>query len=1006
MYAEQASVPKPRKRNRPTIVCNHCRSRKTKCDKKVPCSHCERLGLVSTCSYSSSVPQQTTKNRKIASSTGTDDHGLATPAYPMQSNTAVAMSPRGDNMPLRDGMPPPSLLTLHRVNPIGFEHTIISSLPLHVSQSALQNDPVVQHELSALKTRLKELEASITVASLQQSGTGVPLAPITATSAFNAATTPLSHLSIRYQHSPASLINDWVGINPYMAYGDTVNFYQDLCTRGISFTTRKPIPMFTLARLDPSILLFMRAKQSPRVNGLGRSETKGDRPELIASTIDAPVANLEQLRNLQFKAILKELVSNAESSQDIINPMGRIIGVTSTPILENATLEEQVLNVLPDRVVLWKLVDRFFALVYPFFPIVDELAFRPELKRLVDDGVLPPGRIITALATTRKQDYVFMGMCLIMLRLSYLSLFRNSIAANESVVNAPDAVDSLRKQQDVRFLLLHPIPVESIAVAKGCLKQVDMFRRVSLGTFQCMLFLKSYTAHAPEEGEGNVWGDTQMFTGLLISAAYSLNLNRDPDYYDHNYVPNRGPVAIDAQAERRMNNLRRKMWHFLVAQDIRDCVLLGNSISLRQHEYDTKLPVHQGDANIFDSTLELEVMSSFAIFERLRQPFLDVINVLLNTRDRAPMSDVAQKMTHLERSLRLELGNLEEYLNPCYSSSGFLKTLRLKFLFMGYLLMLLVQYALYLHYLNVAKQSNDAEAGLLLTFYFKKLIVLSFLKLQPSLPELLDESHGYLDKVAPLILLPLILSMNHYVILVGFIACARFLSRIKMLEFDADHHLTMSKDSGYKLQLNTLKRLVESLKLSRRSTGWVTDLLSNRYYLAWKARKSHVFAYKLLDSDDLYTHDIETTKKAALSFRQDELNDVLAICESGERKVNALPKFSLASAEQNPPLDEKKSDMFWLHVYALIHEPNEEYDTNPHDEGVSGDNVNSRMCKRRSSDIHGAHLLHSDDDSQSSNNPFTPQFGFPMEALQYDFGIFNGQSLDDFFAATLKGTEV
>lgn len=1004
MYAEKVSVSKPRKRNRPTIVCNHCRSRKTKCDKKVPCSHCERLGLVSTCSYSS-VPRQTAKGRKAASPAGLGDHGHA-PPVPMHPNATVALSPRGDNMPFRDGMPPPSLLTLHRLYPVVFEHTIAPGLPLYASQPAIRNDPVVQHELSALKTRLKELEASITVASLQQSGSGVPLAPITANSVIKAVTAPSSHQAIRYLHSPASLIHDWVGINPHMTHGDTINFYQDLCTRGISITTRKPIPMFTLARLDPSILLFMRAKQGPRVSGMGRSETKDDRTELIASTIDAPVANLEQLRNLQFKATLKELVSNAESSQEIINPMGRIIGVTSTPIIENATLEEQILHILPDRVVLWKLVDRFFALVYPFFPIVDELAFRPELERLMDDGDLSTERIITALATTRKQDYVFMGMCLIMLRLSYLSLFRHSIAANESIINAPDAVDTLQEQQDVKFLLLHPIPVESIAVAKGCLKQVDMFRRVSLGTFQCMLFLKSYTAHAPEEGEGNVWGDTQMFTGLLISAAYSLNLNRDPDYYDHNYVPSRGPVALDAQAERRLNNLRRKMWHFLVAQDIRDCVLLGNSISLRQHEYDTKLPVHQGDANIFDLNLELEVMSSFAIFERLRQPFLDVINVLLNTRDRAPMSDVAQKMTHLERSLRLELGNLEEYLNPSYSASGFLKTLRLKFLFMGYLLMLLVQYALYLHYLNVAKQSNDAEAGLLLTFYFKKLLVLSFLKLQPSLPELLDESHGYLDKVAPLILLPLILSMNNYVILVGFIACARFLSRIKMLEFSADHHSTMSKDSSYKLQLETLKRIIESLKLSRRSTGWVTDLLSNRYYLAWKARKSHIFAHKLLDSDDLYTHDIETTRKAALSFRQDELNDVLTICESGEEKVNAFPKFNLAPAEQNTPLDESMSDMFWLHVYALIHEPNEEYDTNPHDESVSGDNVKSRSYKRGSSDIHGAHLLHSDDDSQSSNNPFTPQFGFPMEALQYDFGIFNGQSLDDYFAASLKGTEV
>lgn len=91
---------------------------------------------------------------------------------------------------------------------------------------------------------------------------------------------------------------------------------------------------------------------------------------------------------------------------------------------EELKLIEKIELVLPNKRITWKLIERFFTHLYPFFAIIDELYFKSLINRLLGPESSDDEKI-SKLKVEKRLDFVYLGLLLIVLRLSYLSLFSN-----------------------------------------------------------------------------------------------------------------------------------------------------------------------------------------------------------------------------------------------------------------------------------------------------------------------------------------------------------------------------------------------------------------------------------------------------------------------------------------------------------------------------------------------------------------------------------------------------
>lgn len=147
-----------RKRNRPTVVCSNCRAKKTKCDRKFPCSCCLKAGIADTCNLGT---KKDSANGEQASS-GTV---VSNPAY-----KNPILNPVVDGTFGCEAIPIPRGVGAFNSGAIGNNiNNNISNIGSNIGSSSLiGNDPVVQNQLEFLKNKLRALEASITVASLHK----------------------------------------------------------------------------------------------------------------------------------------------------------------------------------------------------------------------------------------------------------------------------------------------------------------------------------------------------------------------------------------------------------------------------------------------------------------------------------------------------------------------------------------------------------------------------------------------------------------------------------------------------------------------------------------------------------------------------------------------------------------------------------------------------------------------------------------------------------------------
>lgn len=104
-------------------------------------------------------------------------------------------------------------------------------------------------------------------------------------------------------------------------------------------------------------------------------------------------------------------------------------------------------------------------------------------------------------------------MLLIILRLTYFTLFFNKNSVNE---NNSKSTDTSFKTQEMKYLLFNPININVIDVPQSCLDQFQFGGGLVLTVLQCAMYLKLYHIYAPEGGDGADGGDYQVLHVMLI----------------------------------------------------------------------------------------------------------------------------------------------------------------------------------------------------------------------------------------------------------------------------------------------------------------------------------------------------------------------------------------------------------------------------------------------------------------------------------------------------------
>lgn len=500
------------------------------------------------------------------------------------------------------------------------------------------------------------------------------------------------------------------------------------------------------------------------------------------------------------------------------NERAKYVGLTTLPggVDPRLAMNEKVELLLPSKRVIWMLVERFFKRLYVFFPFVDELDFKQHITRLVG----PPTNVhekATRLNVERKMDFLHLGLLLLILRFSYLTLFSNSEAVNEANMKL---LDSLQEAQERRFLLENPIHIEVLDVAEECLAQFDCLRFCNLYMVQLCLYIKLYHMYAPEHGDVPEDSHLQLYTATLIHMAMSLGLHREPDRFKSKI---RNP---------RTNNLCRKIWAFLLLLDLQGAMLNGLPMCTHRGMFDTKQPYHTpGNENVSNIEIEKLVVEGFQRMEVCYVPVSKVAALVSLLGEPLNMGELCTQL------LALELMFFEDYKafwldmscgTTCMSLE---KTLRAKMYFEGSFLLVLV----YFHFFNYYEREGQVDLSY---FYLKKLAFVALKNMMPFYEDFVERSELLFEESTGIIITPGFQLLVQKSMIVAQALMGRLRFSILHCEMLLEHALLLVSDPLYAAMYETLKCTFNLASNCLKVLFDTFAKLSSRYYYSWRCVKA------------------------------------------------------------------------------------------------------------------------------------------------------------------------
>lgn len=919
-----------KKRNRVSLLCDQCRKRKVKCDRKIPCLSCVKHKTVEQCDYTGdqlgseieyggnisvfrtfqdpkiSAQAVASKNSTTNNHT-TNNHSLLGPHLWQTSTASSTLS--GMNS------------TATKVTPTS--HPTTDGYNLHNT---------VLSELEMLKYKLHQLESSLgngqssLDGSMTQSGQPIlgQLHPLQVGNyqqqhhppqSQNNLAQPILHHNQNLQHyqnqlrqqplvSPprASLeesteilppINvsapkanqvTFLGINPHDVANpnETLDIYDGYSPIHLGSHGKRmnfgPFSWLSFIKKDEASqqvwsFIVLRRKDFARTipvlpkdattskYGFAKLVNEQDHEEVFrkqamfrASDNDAEPFDQGALLNHKMKIAL--------------NKHAIALGLTvfEGELDQKLHLIERIRIMLPTHQSLWVLVNRFFKVVYPYIPLLDEASFRQEVKRIVGPEEYHEEKF-EQLHIEKRGDFATLGILLIMLRLSYLSTLSNNKEVNERVLASDDA-----ELAEMRFILSNPVNIDVANLAQLCLDQFDLQRRSSITVLQCAVFMRLYQTYSPEEGDGADGGDNLGFTSMCIQSAYCMGLNREPSKFDETAVLG------------KESNIGRKLWYFMRTIDMTQSIHFGFPLMIYDDYSDVRLPFYEpGNSNVMDADMEKHVCETYRLMDSLHIQLRNILEQSLLVKNRIKMADMTALLTDLEKETDAKLGSFLDYTETeLQAACPARKVIKCKLYITIKFFLMSVFHHFFLNYEKTGKNE-------LAYFYLRKYMVVSC-ELMTEFLGLIQDSQrmfGRTSTIPDLMLTPSMELVIHKTNQINFAILVRLNNAIYALKSDVEaHDKNLLISFEYKLHFARLCKLAKVIHKFCKYGVACLSKLSTRYYYAWRQRKAHSFILDAMSTTDFQEH-VGSQNWKSIMFTLEQLSELLVIADAALLKMKA-----------------------------------------------------------------------------------------------------------------------
>ncbi|CAH2355972.1 multidrug resistance regulator 1 [[Candida] railenensis] len=684
-----------------------------------------------------------------------------------------------------------------------------------------------------------------------------------------------------------------IGVNPYSSNDDDINFYENYNSVFLNEPSRRtnygPLSWATISRKDKLLSLLKKFMQEQQQVGKDKQkDTTADenenenenrasfeKKELESDGVVDLMPYGRESDSLPDKDRTSHAKFSSYSPRDQTNfrpspsssavssvdrsssrkwpsldckPQLKVSDTTIVSGIHDGSLDNElkliskIESILPKQRVLWLLIHRFFSFIYTFLPYIDERDFRGEMNRILGPEDYKDRKILH-LNINKRLDFAYLGMLLIFLRFSYLS-----IESKHSKFRVEPSLS-----QNCEYLLANPIDTSVIDVAKSCINQFQIMRKFNFTVFQATFYLRMYHIFAPEEGDGADGGDSLVFNGLLVQMAYSIGIHREP-----------GNFNDDTLKDERVNSLGRKIWYHILVQDFVNSYTYGTPMATNEIFYDAKLPkiIPGVNENVMDTELEKSTVQYYGNCDALlRGPMRNLLRLALNVKKKVKMSELTKQLNFLEIGTFNAFGKLGDYITFLEDKDIGFRSSKAQRLIIA-LSLKAFYLSFFYHFLLYYEEKKHST---LMFFYLKKILTIAICENIPFLYPIIYGTYDFFEDGVDLFINPKFLHMLHRTSEINIAAIVRANFVLFELKTHPNHELNLKVDKEYKHYFERLLVLIEHMeKCARLCIAALTEL-SSKYYYAWGAARSQSFIYKIVTSEEFFVqsaskYDCYTTK--------------------------------------------------------------------------------------------------------------------------------------------------
>lgn len=860
-------------------ACIMCRRKKIKCDRVHPCNQCVK------------------SHKQCEFNLDSDSSLLLSLPYVM-----LARNPLFDFRPPKrtkvERQPGSSTQTSQSSPLLG---SSLSKSPDRTGQSNGQQGHVMVSidEFAKLKERLLSIELTITH---RQNPSTQPASSQTSPGGFNGVPSPASSYSSASTSTNGLPVRGQTRPHPYLDPEETINFFEGYNPlhnkenyRTLNFG---PFAWLLLLKRDKAMKLLWDhvhniskggdVCQFTIMNQVESSEKEKGPQTVLADGSGNDAFSRKELASNQYADSLPydptraEKIRRATSKHLDKTYLAQCaqLGLTYNEYDSEQNLLVNIQRVLPKKKVIWKLIRRFFSLMYPYMPIIDELSFIQDISQVIGPETVEDTPV-DSLSVKRRLDLAYLGLLLIILRLAYLLLFYNNPKLNEKNLNS---TDPLPRAQEHKYLMLNPINIELFEFAKQCLDQFQFLRKFSFPVLQLAMFVRIYMMYAPEEGE-ICDCESQVLGGVITKMAFATGLHRDPDNFPEMFP------------DPKQRNLQRKMWYMIMMWDCFYACTEGHPFSFDPNFADTRPPFYEpGNENISDANLDRYVIESYSRCFRPVPIARQIASLALNVLGQVKMLELCHLLDNLDYIVSTEGTSLEDIL--MHKGHGNTYLFHTNYLIKVYVFMRMFLWGIYLYLFHYYGQRQDGD---LFFHYLKRLLDISITDMMPHYFKLLLNLTYIGDLVFNPLLLMFIAKLNQ-------LNCSLLIRcniKIWNLRQRSDHKIKLGLDPGYAAYFNALCRLL--LCITRAAEVLILALLklSLRYYFSWRVSKGHTLMLRLVTSNDFYAQNALKADFGNPVFTLQQCEEVINIYEAALQKVGSVastqplvPNFMVTKEER------------------------------------------------------------------------------------------------------------